>query len=125
MALAELIHNAGLVADENAGDVWPRLHELMTQHRAWDRFGSLTAYAPAPRGFRPGFQASGRPLTGSNAGSGTSEAAEKARKLPVYWKVHTGDSYQSIAAKTGLTTDQLETFNPYVNPDTIQRWRSR
>jgi LysM repeat protein len=59
-------------------------------------------------------------LTGSNAGSGTSEAAEKTRKLPIYWKVHTGDSYQSIAAKTGLTADQLETFNPYVNPDTIQ-----
>jgi LysM repeat protein len=59
-------------------------------------------------------------LTGSNAGSGTSEAAQKARKLPVYWKVHTGDSYQSIAAKTGLTVDQLETFNPYINPDTIQ-----
>jgi LysM repeat protein len=59
-------------------------------------------------------------LTGSSSGSGTSEAAEKTRKLPVYWKVHTGDSYQSIAAKTGLTVDDLETFNPYVNPDTIQ-----
>jgi LysM repeat protein len=59
-------------------------------------------------------------LTGSDTGSGTSQAAEKARKLPVFWKVHTGDSYQSIAAKTGLTVDELETFNPYVNPDTIQ-----
>jgi len=59
-------------------------------------------------------------LTGSDAASGSSEAAEKTRKLPVYWKVHTGDSYQSIARKTGLTVDQLETFNPYVNPDTIQ-----
>jgi catalase len=29
---------AGLVADENAREVWPRLHELMTQHRAWERF---------------------------------------------------------------------------------------
>jgi LysM repeat protein len=59
-------------------------------------------------------------LTGSDAASGTSEAAQKARKLPVYWKVHTGDSYQSIAGRTGLTVDQLEAFNPYVNPDTIQ-----
>ena len=59
-------------------------------------------------------------LTGSDAASGTSNAAQKARKLPVHWKVHTGDSYQSIAAKTGLTVAQLEAFNPYVNPDTIQ-----
>lgn len=58
-------------------------------------------------------------LTGSETASGT-EAAKPARKLPVYWKVHTGDSYQSIAERTGLTVEQLETFNPYVNPDTIQ-----
>ena len=57
-------------------------------------------------------------LTGSDA---TSQArAEKVRKLPVHWTVHTGDSYQSIARKTGLTVDELEAFNPYVNPDTIQ-----
>ena len=59
-------------------------------------------------------------LTGSDGASGTGEAAEKSRTLPVYWKVHTGDSYQAIAAKTGLTVDELERFNPYVNPDTIQ-----
>ena len=59
-------------------------------------------------------------LTGSNAASGSSDAAEKTRKLPVYWKVHTGDSYQSIARRTGLTVQELEQFNPYVNPDTIQ-----
>src|SRR3954454_17320370 len=59
-------------------------------------------------------------LTGSDAAPSTSEAAQTARKLPVFWKVHTGDSYQSIAGKTGLTVDQLEAFNPYVNPDTIQ-----
>jgi LysM repeat protein len=58
-------------------------------------------------------------LTGSETASGT-PATEKTRKLPVYWKVHTGDSYQSIARKTGLTVQQLEAFNPYVNPDTIQ-----
>jgi LysM repeat protein len=59
-------------------------------------------------------------LSGSDAASRSGAAAEKTRKLPVHWKVHTGDSYQSIARKTGLTVDQLETFNPYVNPDTIQ-----
>ncbi len=31
---------AGLVADEDASEVWPRLHELMTRHRAWDRFAT-------------------------------------------------------------------------------------
>ena len=27
---------AGLVADEDAGEAWSRLHELMTQHRVWE-----------------------------------------------------------------------------------------
>lgn len=60
-------------------------------------------------------------LTGPDAASSAEQArAKQLRKLPVYWKVHTGDSYQSIARKTGLTVDELERFNPYVNPDTIQ-----
>lgn len=60
-------------------------------------------------------------LTGPDAASSAEQArAQKLRKLPVYWKVHTGDSYQSIARKTGLTVDELERFNPYVNPDAIQ-----
>ena len=58
-------------------------------------------------------------LTGSDTASGTA-APQKARKLPVYFTVHTGDTYRSIAAETGLTVDDLERFNPYVNPDTIQ-----
>ena len=29
---------AGLVADEDAGEAWSRLHKLMTQHRVWERF---------------------------------------------------------------------------------------
>ncbi len=59
-------------------------------------------------------------LTGSDGASDASEAAEKSRKLPVYWKVRPGDSYQAIAAETGLTVDELERYNPYVNPDAIQ-----
>jgi LysM repeat protein len=51
--------------------------------------------------------------------AGSSASVEKARKLPVYWKVHSGDSYVSIAAKTGLTVEQIEAFNPYVDPSAI------
>lgn len=39
--------------------------------------------------------------------------------LPPYWTVHEGESYTEIARRTGLTIDQLETFNPYTNPYTI------
>jgi LysM repeat protein len=53
------------------------------------------------------------------ATNGAQARAEKLSKLPVYWKVHTGDSYASIAQKTGLTVEQLETFNPKVNPGAI------
>jgi LysM repeat protein len=39
-----------------------------------------------------------------------------ARKLPPFWRVHPGDTYSSIAAKTGLTINQLEAFNPHTDP---------
>lgn len=59
-------------------------------------------------------------LTGRDAATSAAQArSEKISKLPVYWKVHTGDSYESIAQRTGLTVKELETFNPYVNPGTI------
>ena len=47
------------------------------------------------------------------------ERAAKLRHLPVYWTVHAGDSYGLIAEKTGLTVDELETFNPLVDPTSI------
>ena len=54
---------------------------------------------------------------------GGSDAAPSAdavtRRLPPYWTVHPGESYSVIAEKTGLSVDQLETFNPYTNPSTI------
>lgn len=40
--------------------------------------------------------------------------------LPVYWTVKRGDTYVGIAEKTGLTVDDLETFNPRTDPSTIQ-----
>jgi LysM repeat protein len=61
----------------------------------------------------------------SLSGPDTATSAEQARaaklsKLPVYWKVHTGDTYVSIARKTGLTVAELERFNPKVNPGAIR-----
>jgi LysM repeat protein len=57
----------------------------------------------------------------SLSGSGSQPvAATPAKRLPPFWTVHAGDSYTSIAHTTGLTVDQLETFNPYTNPSTIR-----
>jgi LysM repeat protein len=47
-------------------------------------------------------------------------AATPGKSLPAFWTVHTGDSYTSIASKTGLSVDQIETFNPYTNPAAIR-----
>lgn len=41
-------------------------------------------------------------------------------KLPPYWTVKAGETYSQIAAKTGLTVEQLESFNPQTNPSTIR-----
>jgi len=43
-------------------------------------------------------------------------ARHASRSLPPYWTVRPGQSYAEIAAKTGLTIDQLESFNPYQDP---------
>ncbi|HEV2776933.1 MAG TPA: LysM domain-containing protein, partial [Solirubrobacteraceae bacterium] len=52
-------------------------------------------------------------LTGPEPATSAEQARDKQlAKLPVYWKVRTGDSYGSIALKTGLTVAELETFNP-------------
>ena len=56
-------------------------------------------------------------LTGSGPQPVTTTAA---KHLPPFWTVHDGDSYTRIAQKTGLTVDQIETFNPYTNPSTIR-----
>ncbi|MCA1699786.1 MAG: LysM peptidoglycan-binding domain-containing protein [Actinobacteria bacterium] len=56
-------------------------------------------------------------LSGSTPATSADDAA--LRRLPPYWTVHRGESYSSIAEKTGLSVDQLETFNPYTNPATI------
>jgi LysM repeat protein len=54
-------------------------------------------------------------------GSGRAPSAgdEATKRLPPYWTVHRGESYSVIAEKTGLSVDQLETFNPYTDPSRI------
>ena len=56
-------------------------------------------------------------LSGSDRGSGPANAP--ASRLPPYWVVRRGDTYAQIADKTGLTVDELETFNPYTDPRAI------
>jgi LysM repeat protein len=38
------------------------------------------------------------------------------RRLPPYWTVRPGDSFAVIAARTGLSMDQLQAYNPNVDP---------
>jgi LysM repeat protein len=42
-----------------------------------------------------------------------------ARKLPPYWTVRPGDTFSEISQKTGLTLAQLQTYNPDVDPDSL------
>jgi LysM repeat protein len=58
-------------------------------------------------------------LNGSEPSDAAADAAAIA-KLPPYWTVKANQTYSDIAAKTGLTVDQLEAFNPRTNPTTIR-----
>lgn len=42
-----------------------------------------------------------------------------ARRLPPYWTVRPGDSLGFIAARTGLSIDQLQAYNPTANPNAL------
>ena len=56
------------------------------------------------------------------AGSGPAASSTLPHAQPTraaYWTVHRGQTYLEIAARTGLTVDELETFNPYTDPNTI------
>jgi LysM repeat protein len=46
-------------------------------------------------------------------------SAAEIAKLPPYWTVKAGQTYSRIAERTGLSIDQLEAFNPRVNPGTL------
>ena len=58
-------------------------------------------------------------LTGAETAA-SAEQTEKSSKLPAHYTVRRGDNYVSIAKKVGLKVEDLETFNPYVNPATIR-----
>ena len=52
-----------------------------------------------------------------NTGTGTHAPRPAARRrLPPYWSVRPGDTFAAIAARTGLSMDQLQAFNPTVDP---------
>lgn len=57
---------------------------------------------------------------GGNQAQATDERAELLSKLPPHWTVRRGDTYVRIAQETGLTVDELETFNPRTDPSSIQ-----
>jgi LysM repeat protein len=42
-----------------------------------------------------------------------------ALKLPPYWFVRPGDTLSEISVKTGLSIDQLQAFNPQVDPNNL------
>lgn len=58
-------------------------------------------------------------LGGSESGDGASARDAAVRKLPPYWRVKRGQTYAQIAEKTGLSVEQLETFNPETDPNTL------
>jgi LysM repeat protein len=55
-------------------------------------------------------------------GGGTANVSTPAGKpgLAPWYTVRAGENYTTIAQKTGLTVNQLETFNPYTDPATLR-----
>jgi LysM repeat protein len=43
----------------------------------------------------------------------------RVRRPPPYWTVRPGDTLTNIAHKTGLTVDQIETYNPNTDPQSL------
>ncbi len=59
-------------------------------------------------------------LNSQGSDPAAAQAAEaRSAGLPPVWIVRAGQSYSLIAARTGLTIEQLETFNPKTNPATL------
>lgn len=58
--------------------------------------------------------------TGEEDATASRERAAQLAKLPPYWTVRRGDTFVKIAQETGLTVEELESFNPYVDPAAIQ-----
>ena len=56
-------------------------------------------------------------VAGRHSQSRNSHAA--APKVPPYWTVQPGQTLTEISAKTGLSINQLEAFNPNVDPENL------
>jgi LysM repeat protein len=54
----------------------------------------------------------------SPASSGTRGGSHRVsgHSVPPYWIVRPGDTLAQISQKTGVTLEQLEAYNPYINP---------
>jgi hypothetical protein len=59
-------------------------------------------------------------LDPSGGAGGHQLTAVSAKTVPAFWVVHTGDTYESIAAATGLTVVRIEDLNPYTYPDSLE-----
>lgn len=46
-------------------------------------------------------------------------AHRSVRRVPPYWFVRPGDTLSQVSARTGLSIDQLEAFNPQVDPNNL------
>lgn len=59
-------------------------------------------------------------LRGTGGASEPAIATSKpSRALPPYWTVKEGQTFSSIAQRTGLTVDELQTFNPRTDPTSL------
>jgi LysM repeat protein len=90
-------------------------------------FGAeLSLWYLVPLGVLLAMLAVGAIVAASLSGAGgpstnDAQAADAASlKLPPWYTVRAGQTYTDIAKKTGLSVEQLETFNPNTNPDTIR-----
>jgi LysM repeat protein len=69
------------------------------------------------------------PNLGLNQASHGSRALAQ-RRLPPYWTVRPGDTFAQISAKTGLSVESLQAYNPTANPlalspgERLNLWRS-
>jgi len=53
-------------------------------------------------------------VSGSSASAGSRAAGR--HRPPPYWIVRPGDTFAEISARTGLSVQQLQAYNPTVNP---------
>lgn len=66
----------------------------------------------------------GAVVVGTLRGAGDSPekaaaAQDVPRGLPPYWTVRSGQTFSSIAQRTGLSVEQLQSFNPRTDPTSL------